>query len=222
MKLKYYLRGIGLGIIFATIIMTVSIKVHNNYLSEEKIIEEALKLGMIMPEAETEKKDTQVQETQTDSSQIEDSQKESQMHSETEPEMGSEVSSETQISSQTQQETENDASSENQVSSETQQDQGIEIVLTQDTYKSSYGGKVVVNKSPDNPTREILMTVKNGATSEDVSEVLYQCGYIQSVEEFNQFMSKNAYTKSIRTGEKVIPAGSTYKEIARILMTKNN
>ena len=50
MKLKYYLRGIGMGILFATIVMTVSSVVHNNNLSDEIIIKEAKKLGMIMPE----------------------------------------------------------------------------------------------------------------------------------------------------------------------------
>lgn len=52
MKLKYYLRGLGMGILFATIVMTVSSVIHNNNLSEEKIIKEAKKLGMIMPETE--------------------------------------------------------------------------------------------------------------------------------------------------------------------------
>lgn len=56
MKLKYYLRGLGMGIIFATLVMTVSSVVHNNNLSEETIIKEAKKLGMIMPETDDESK----------------------------------------------------------------------------------------------------------------------------------------------------------------------
>lgn len=56
MKLKYYLRGLGMGIIFATLAMTVSSVIHNNNLSDEKIIKEAQKLGMVMPE---EKESTQ-------------------------------------------------------------------------------------------------------------------------------------------------------------------
>lgn len=54
MKLKYYLRGLGMGIIFATLIMTISSVIHNNNLSEETIIKEAEKLGMVMPEEESE------------------------------------------------------------------------------------------------------------------------------------------------------------------------
>ena len=51
MKLKYYLRGIGIGVIVATLIMTVSSAIHNNNLSKEVIIKEALKLGMVMPDS---------------------------------------------------------------------------------------------------------------------------------------------------------------------------
>lgn len=57
MKLKYYLRGIGIGVIVATLIMTISSVIHNNNLSDEMIIKEAQKLGMIMPE-NTEDKDS--------------------------------------------------------------------------------------------------------------------------------------------------------------------
>lgn len=196
MKLKYYLRGMGLGIIFATIVMTVSIKVHNNYLSEEKIIEEATKLGMIMPKEESTENHTLSSEgeSQGQDSQIENSQQESQI------------------------ETESD--SEQKPSSESQQEEGTEIVLTQDTYQSSHGGEVIIRKSPNNPTREIVMTIKKGATSEDVAEVLYQCGYIESVESFNEYMSSHNYNRVVRTGEKIIKAGSTYQEIAQILLTK--
>lgn len=48
MKLKYYLRGVGIGIIFATLVMTLSSVVHKYNLSDEYIIKEAMKLGMVM------------------------------------------------------------------------------------------------------------------------------------------------------------------------------
>lgn len=54
MRFKYYLKGLGIGIIFATLIMTVSSVIHNNNLSDEEIIKRAEKLGMVMLESETE------------------------------------------------------------------------------------------------------------------------------------------------------------------------
>jgi len=50
MKLKYYLRGVGIGIIFATLVMTVSALVHKYNLSDEYIMREARKLGREMKE----------------------------------------------------------------------------------------------------------------------------------------------------------------------------
>ncbi len=55
MKLKYYLRGAGLGIIFATLIMILACSIHNYNLSDDEIMKRAAKLGMIMPESETNK-----------------------------------------------------------------------------------------------------------------------------------------------------------------------
>lgn len=48
MKLKYYLRGVGIGVIFATLVMTISGLEHKYNISEEYIIKEARKLGMVM------------------------------------------------------------------------------------------------------------------------------------------------------------------------------
>ena len=42
MKLKYYLRGAGIGIIFATLVMIVSCFMHNYNLSDEYIIKEGI------------------------------------------------------------------------------------------------------------------------------------------------------------------------------------
>ena len=55
MRFKYYLKGLGMGIIFATLIMMISGAIHNNNnLSDEEIIKQAMELGMIMPEKESE------------------------------------------------------------------------------------------------------------------------------------------------------------------------
>ena len=199
MKLKYYLRGIGFGIIFATIIMTVSSVGNKTKLSQEEIIAEATKLGMIMPNTQFET------EKLSDSKELQ--QQESQVNSELETQQSSGNEVENLSNSQTQQE-----SSSKQ----------LEIVLTKDTYTSSHGGKVTVYKSTEHPTTEILMNVKKGATSEDVAEVLYECGYIESIDNFNIFMSTHAYNRKVRTGDKTIQAGATYEEIAKILLTKED
>ena len=55
MRLKYYLRGIGIGVIFATLLLSISFyfgkdNFSSNDLTDEEIIERATELGMILPE----------------------------------------------------------------------------------------------------------------------------------------------------------------------------
>ncbi len=74
MRFKYYLKGLGMGIIITTLVMSVSCVIHNNNLSDEEIIEKAMELGMIMPESENDSgnglfgnHDKETSESKTDS-----------------------------------------------------------------------------------------------------------------------------------------------------------
>ena len=72
MKLKFYLRGLGIGIVFATIVLAVSFHIHNDasQLSESEIISAAKKLGMVFAEDATQtENNTQNTETQNTESQ---------------------------------------------------------------------------------------------------------------------------------------------------------
>ena len=51
MKLKYYLRGIGIGMIVTTIILMIALAVHKEQpLTDDEIRTRAAELGMVMPE----------------------------------------------------------------------------------------------------------------------------------------------------------------------------
>ncbi|WP_028236311.1 endolytic transglycosylase MltG [Pseudobutyrivibrio sp. MD2005] len=67
MRLKYYLRGIGVGILFATLLLAISFhfgkdNLGKRDLTEQEIIARAEALGMVMPE-DTEEDDTSEEET---------------------------------------------------------------------------------------------------------------------------------------------------------------
>lgn len=74
MRLKYYIRGLGAGILLATILLSVSFFFGGGYknkeLSDEEIIARAEKLGMVMEEKdskeETEKTDSETSEEDAD------------------------------------------------------------------------------------------------------------------------------------------------------------
>ena len=67
MKLKYYLRGLAIGIMVTTIILMIGFARNKNTLSDDEIIARAKQLGMIMPEEEENgagATDTQFEDTQ--------------------------------------------------------------------------------------------------------------------------------------------------------------
>lgn len=73
MKLKYYLRGMGIGMILTTLILTFSFS--QNKMSDEEIIRRAEVLGMVMKEEplfskESEKGETETQVTETQETEI--------------------------------------------------------------------------------------------------------------------------------------------------------
>ena len=50
MKLKYFLRGLGSGVVITSIILTLSFQGRNSEMSEAEIIKRAEELGMVQEE----------------------------------------------------------------------------------------------------------------------------------------------------------------------------
>ncbi|MCI5621833.1 MAG: endolytic transglycosylase MltG [Lachnospiraceae bacterium] len=75
MRFKYYLRGLGIGIIVATVILSISFAIHGDNLSDAEIMRRAEKLGMVMPGSEGEngtEAETEISEDSKDTNQQED------------------------------------------------------------------------------------------------------------------------------------------------------
>ncbi len=69
MKLKYYMRGIGIGVIFATLLLTISFYfgstgISSKEMTDDEIIEKATELGMVMPEDDSEEQENKEEATE--------------------------------------------------------------------------------------------------------------------------------------------------------------
>lgn len=58
MKMKYYLRGMGVGILVTSLIFIVAFAIHKPTMSDEEVIAAAKQLGMVMEEEDTTEEDT--------------------------------------------------------------------------------------------------------------------------------------------------------------------
>ena len=194
MKLKYYVRGLGIGIVFATLLCVISFKVSGKAdMSDVEVIKRAEALGMIMKtdilKEETSEEDTSEKETTTENKEETESESETDTK-ETVSESKAETVAET-LPAQTEPVTE-------------------AVIQTE-----------AVTEAVTEPVKTVIENISvdviSGMDSGSVSKLLYAAGVVDDATEFDRYLVNNNYANNIRTGNYVIPKGSSYDEIAKIL-----
>ena len=207
MKLKYYLRGVGIGIIFATLVMTVSSFVHKNNLTDEYIIKEAKKLGMIMKEDDkgnnslfgnNDTETTEDSQVEEDTQLNEDSQvAESESESESQV-VVPETPSESEEPSESEAPVESEAPSEPEKPSESE----------------------TPSESESDAVEYVTVVVAKGDYARQVAEKVKAAGLIEDAEDFRKYMGNHGYASKLHPGSYKIPVGADYEEICKILISR--
>ena len=197
MKLKYYVRGLGIGIVFATLLCVISFKVSGKTdMSDTEVIKRAEALGMIMKtdilKEETSEEDTSEKETTTENK---DNKEETESESETD-------TKETVSESKAETVAETLPAQTEPVTEAVIQTEAVTEAVTEPV-------KTVIEN--------ISVDVISGMDSGSVSKLLYAAGVVDDAAEFDRYLVNNNYANNIRTGNYVIPKGSSYDEIAKIL-----
>ena len=193
MKLKYYLRGLGVGIICTAIIMGIATSGREKEkLTDAEIVERARILGMVMAEEnEEESKKAELKEEIKEDTKEKDSKdtpKESQKDSQKDS-------------------TEKDKQ-DNQKDSQkdsTEKDKQPEQTKKDETAAGTEMKKV-----------EVLP----GEYSDVVSQKLFDAGLITDAVAFNKYLSASGKDQTIMPGVHQIPMGANQEEIIRILGEK--
>ena len=242
MKLKYYLRGLGIGIVITAIIMSFTRQPEK--LTDAQIKMKALELGMVeenvlvdlQEDAEmvsNEGKDTKdkipafedivnvEEEDESNSQEVPEageSQESTEDNSETKDnqesiENNSEAESDLENVSDIEENTESDSMAEESNVS------GIELDIEEsknsaDGVDSNNSTEIMAGEVVEN---YIIISVEGGNGSEIVSRKLYEAGLVNSAIEFNQYLVKNGYDRKLKVGNHEIPADATEEEMAKIL-----
>ncbi len=204
MRFKYYLRGIGIGITFATLLLTISFyfgkdSLIKESLTDEEIIEKATALGMVMPE------ENLIEETED----------------ETEDETGDEAATEAVPDEQV-------PASGEQSTGETEVSDEEEVLETTETKEENLQEDVVDNSKSNLKNTEdvnttvtyIPFSVRGGESSEVVSKHLYKAGLVDSADAFNKYLAKLNLDNLVKTGTFYIKEGSSYDDIVALLVNK--
>lgn len=192
MRLKYYLRGLGLGIIFAVIIMMIGFHDNKQSMSDTEIIEKAKTLGMVEAKNISGTVADEYNSEKTDSSAAK-----------------SDASS---------QKAETEQDSQMQDSQTAQEDSQQEDSQQEDTQPAADAKQETVEPQDAVTTHTISVTSQD--TCRTIAEKLKALNLVDDAEQFRIYMGQKGADHFIADGEHVIPQGASYDDIITILTQK--
>ena len=202
MKLKYYLRGLGIGMIVTALILGISFShrqgQETQILTDDQIRERAEQLGMVDSSELTlaalqNGVQQQTPEMMTDT--------EETFKTATEESSETTVEPETTAAPETTSEPETTAEPEATVEPET--------IQQPETIAASEASQTVT------------VTVNKGDGSGSVSKQLQEAGLVENAKTFDNYLCNNGFSRSIHPGTYEIAPGTTEEEIAKIITGKH-
>lgn len=197
MKLKYYLRGLGIGILVTTVILSLA-GVGRKNMTDEEVVKRAKELGMVESTLLSDLPD------QTKTDEVRPTEPEISLQPETsEPEAGPE-------------------SEESASTPETPEAPEETPVAPEETPEAPEETPVSPEDgNPDIPAGEtVTLVIGRGESSTTVSKNLKKAGIVEDAAAFDRFLCNNGYDKKIITGTYEIPYGASEEEIAKIITRK--
>lgn len=232
MNIKSYLKGIGVGIIVASLVLIIAGNM--NKMSDADVIKRAKELGMVEASAEIQNTEpvnaakentvaasdnsdaaTNTTETSADdktaqnisdtnNTNVKASDNSSINTTEDSKTNTSDISSPnaTEDSKANTEQTSTDASADNKI----------------DASSSEANNNTSASQNADITTgKTIKVEVKSGMSSESVSLAVKNAGLVDNDTDFNKYLCENGYDKRLRVGTFDIPSGSDFETISKYL-----
>lgn len=223
MKLKYYMRGIGIGIIVTVCVFSVTQKTEK--LTDAQIKMRALELGMVEEtvladlKEETAEKDAGVEDNIIENKDVTENDSTAD-HAETEE---SAETPEEAVNSEEAVKMEGTANTEAAVKAEEREENEAEGSLEDKKDPATENEAAASGTKTDEAAQTevmesyIVIAVEKGNGSESVSQKLFEAGLINSAKDYNRFLVENGYDRRLSIGNHEIPVNATEEEMAKIL-----
>ena len=191
MKLKYYLRGLGIGILVTAVIMGVTQGSRKETLSDREIRERAAALGMVEPGNSL--ADLEAAETPAAT----------EIPEEAETPAATEIpeAAETPAATETPEAAETPAATEAPAATETPE------VTARPTQKPA----------EEEEGSSYTFEIQAGDSSYQVAYRLQQAGLVADARDFDNYLCSKGYDRKLKTGSYEIPETATEEEISEIL-----
>lgn len=230
MNLKYYLRGLGVGIVVTSLILGIGLGSRKETLSNEEIKERARTLGMVeesitVAEAAAQKEEEAQEKVTADPVPEENAEGDAETIVSAEPEVSSEPAVRVSAAPETSEEPKVSAASEPEASEEPNASAASEPAASAAPEAGATpeaGVKPVADEAEEDsgtaPAKEIVdITINPGEGSYVISQKLEQSGLVDDATEYDAYLCDNGYHTKLRAGVHKIPMGSTREEIAKLL-----
>lgn len=218
MERKYYLRGLGLGIVVTAIIMGI-VASRSRTMTDSEIVARAKELGMVEntvlsemhedePDSLPEVGEADENGTTEDNSQTPESEQSNLPASEM-------VQEEAEVLPVTGKEEQPDSTNQTGTSAEDPEDEPDAAVRPAEWEE----GSVQEENTNDIITSAAIktITVNSGDGSHTVAKKLADAGVVISADDFDAFLCQYGYDKKLRTGTFSIPADASDEQIAKIV-----
>uniref|UniRef100_UPI0040560009 hypothetical protein n=1 Tax=Acetatifactor sp. TaxID=1872090 RepID=UPI0040560009 len=219
LKLRYYLRGLGIGILVTALILGF-VGGDGAEMTDAQIRERALELGMVDAESIV------LSDLRGNSTAESESVVDEQIPESTEPSESAESESmdESEVDSlEVTEETESVEQTENSEvieSTETAEDteSGESMEPTESTEEEDAVNEDMVTSQQSDDV--VTITIYSGAHSYTVSKELEAIGLVADAKAFDNYLCNIGYSRYVRTGTYKITVGTSEEEIAKIITGK--
>lgn len=221
MRLKYFLRGVGIGILVTTIILTAT-HASERRMSDSEVIDRAIELGMSFSASHSGQQSSTEEASSEESSAGQENSGDDvtddlQHESEAETEMGSQSPSETA--------SELAGDGEALPGKESGAVTGMTTQATTETAETTT--ELTTENENDGSAAGVMnnevtctISITKGMSSRTVCDMLKQNGIIEDAADFDRYLIKTGYDDKIRVGEVEVNSGMTYEELTALLYKK--
>ena len=210
MKRKYYLRGLGTGILVTALILIIA-SGQKETMTDEEVKARAKELGMVESTLLSDlANQTPAAEPETMADPAATAEPETTEKATPEPAAEPETTAEPTPEPTAEPEATAEPTPEPTVEPETTAEPTPEPTVEPETTAEP-------TTEPATEQESILITIRSGESSVSVSKALEEAGLVASAQEYDRYLCENGYDKKIRSGEHRIPVGADDAEIAAII-----
>ena len=236
MKLKYLLRGIGIGFFTAGLVAFL-VTLGSGKMSDEEILKRAEELGYVSAEQNSSEIVKLTDQTPINSTKEEQSEKsiseeiipggvntsEETTSEDTSSEDAKKAEEEAKKKEEESKKAEEEAKKKEEEEAKKKAEEEAKKKEEEEAKKKAEEeakkkAEEEAKKKEQTPTGEtVTITVKSGQFSESVAKACESAGLVTSATEFDNFLCKNGYANRISVGDHVIAKGASFEEIAKAL-----